>query len=599
MTFGALSGWAVAALAVGVAAAVTALFFMKVRHPRVLVPSLLLWRRVLDDDRDVSFWEKVRKAVSYAIAILVPLLIVIALGRPERASAGAVAGPLTIVVDSSLSMLAERPDGRTRWDAAKNRAIALAGDDEVTILTTADGIVAGPTSDRETLRVGLNAVAPAQPGPFPTGSVGLQPGGAAGGQTIFLTDGVTAYDVPPGVRVESVFAAADNAAITAFDVRRDFREAGRYEAYVEIGNYSEAAREVTLAVDVGTRRIYEQAVRLGADEIVRQSLPFDAGEGGAVRAELVGLDDAVAEDDEAHAWVASARPDAVTLVTRRNPPLEELLAVDPAVTVSRIEPEKGTGLFSGSSSRKIDPSLFIFDRWAPDDMPRVPAIYIAPPATAWLALAGAPERNATWSRADESHAAVRGVDGRTLRLDEVSRYDLDAGWTPVAFTGGGNPLVAVREQDGVSQALVTFDLTRGNIANDPAFPVLIGDLLNWFERTPPVRVEAPGAVRLPGDVTRVRRVGASRDSEIRRLGDLAIADLREPGVYIAERPAGRIAVAINAGSRESSNVRRSTRPQDAGPGAPRASSGLWIWLVAFALILFAAEFYTWHRRITV
>ena len=595
-TLGALSAWAVAAMAAGAIAVASALFFMKVRHPRVLVPSLLLWRRVLDDDRDVSFWEKVRKAVSYAIAILVPLLIVIALGRPERAAAGAVAGPLTIVVDSSLSMLAERPDGRTRWDAAKSRAIALAGDDEVTILTTADGIVAGPTSDRETLRVGLNDVAPADPGPFPLALRSL----GEGGQTIFLTDGVTPYDVPAGVRVESVFAAADNAAITAFDVRRDFREPGRYEAYIEIGNYSEAPRQVTLAVDVGTRRIYEQAVQLGADEIVRQSLPFDAREGGAIRAELVGLDDAVAEDDEAHAWVASARPEAVTLVTRRNPPLESLLALDPMVTVNRIEPEAwGTGLASQGLAPRTA-GVVIFDRWAPDEAPRRPAIYIAPPATPWLALAGVPERNATWSRADESHAAVRGVDGRTLRLDEVSRYDLDAGggWTPVAFTGSGNPLVAVREQGGVSQALVTFDLTRGNIANDPAFPVLIGDLLNWFERTPPVRVEAPGAVRLPGDVTSVRRIGGN-EADLRRLGDLAIADLREPGVYIAERPAGQIAVAINAGSRASSNVRQSTRPQDAGPGAPRASSGLWIWLVAFALVLFAAEFYTWHRRVTV
>ena len=152
MTFGALGGWVVAAIAAGVAAAVTALFFMKVRHPRVLVPSLLLWRRVLDEDRQVSFWERVRKAVSYALTVLVPLLVVLALGRPERGAEGSAGGPLTIVIDSSVSMLAERPDGRTRWEAARDRALALAGGDaDVTILTTADGIVGGPTSDREAL----------------------------------------------------------------------------------------------------------------------------------------------------------------------------------------------------------------------------------------------------------------------------------------------------------------------------------------------------------------------------------------------------------------------------------------------------------------
>ena len=579
MIFGAFSGWAIAGAAAGVAAVVSYIFFMKVKHPRVLVPSLLLWRRVLDEDRDVSFWEKVRKAISLAVAILVPLLIVFALGRPERASAGATAGPLTIVIDSSLSMLAERPGGRTRWDAAKSRAIALAGDDEVTILTTADGIVAGPTTDRESLRLALDDVSPAEPGPFP--GVGTE-------QTIFLTDGVTPYDIPSNVRVESVFAAADNAAITAFDVRRDFRAGGRYEAYVEVGNFSAAARQVTLAVDLGSNRIYEQAVQIGPDEIVRQSMPFEAGAGGALKAELVGLDDAVAEDDEAHAWVASATPQAVTLVTRRNPPLETLLGFDGTVKVNRIEPEA----YSASTR-----GIVIFDRWAPERPPTQPALYIAPPATPWLVVSGAPERNATWSRADDSHDAVRGVDGRTLRFDEVSLYDLKD-WTPVAFTGRGNPLVAVRDAGDASQAIVTFDVTRGNIANDSAFPVLIGDLLAWFERTPPVRVQAPGAVRLPGDVTAMRREGGG-EVPLRHLGDVTIADLREPGVYIAQRPAGQLAVAINAGSRVSSNVRHSSRAQDTSAAAPRASSGLWIWLVAIALVLFGAEFYTWHRRITV
>ena len=68
---------------------------------------------------------------------------------------------------------------------------------------------------------------------------------------------------------------------------------------------------------------------------------------------------------------------------------------------------------------------------------------------------------------------------------------------------------------------------------------------------------------------------------------------------LAERPAGQIAVAINAGSRASSNVRHSTRPQDAGAAAPRASSGLWIWLIAVAAALLSIEWYTWHRRVTV
>ena len=591
MTFGALAGWVVAALAAGVGAAVTALFFMKVRHPRVLVPSLLLWRRVLDEDRQVSFWERVRKAVSYAVAVLVPLLVVLALGRPERHAAGSAGGPLTVVLDSSLSMLAGRPDGRTRWAAARDRALSLAGGDaDVTVLTTADGIVGGPTSDREALRVALNGVGPAEAGPFP------QIAGDA--QTVFITDGVTPYDVPAGVRVESVFATAANAGITAFDVRRDWRTEGRYEAYVELANFAAEPRQVTLAVDVAGSRIFERQIALNADEVVRQSLPFEAGEGGVVRAAIAGGGhDAVPQDDEAFAWVASARPSVVTLVTRRNPPLETLLSFDGTVTVERIEPEQwGTGPGAQNLSPRSR-SVVVFDRWAPERPPSQPALFIAPPAAPWLPLAGTPERSAVWARADESHAAVRGVDGRTLRFDEVHKYDLSS-WTPLAFTSRGAPLVAVREPGGVGQALFAFDVTRGNIANDPAFPVLVGDVLEWFARTSPVRVEQPGTVRLPADVTAVRRAqGGAMDA--RRVGDVVVADLREPGVYLAERPSGQLAIAINAGSRASSNVRHSSRADAASTAAPPASAGLWIWLVAAALMLVAIEWYTWQRRVTV
>lgn len=596
MIFGGLSGWIVAGIAAGVVAVVTALFFMKVRHPRVLVPSLLLWRRVLDEDRAVSFWERVRKAVSYAVTVLVPLLLVLALGRPERNTGAAPGGPLTIVLDSSLSMLAEGHGGRTRWEAARDRALALvSGDADVTVLTTADGIVGGPTSDREALRVALATVAPATPGPFPqlAGGASAQSGGAArqGAResVIFLTDGVTAYDVPDGVRVESVFSAASNAAITAFDVRRDWRTPGRYEAYVELGNFSAEARQVTLAINVGGTRVMEQPIAMNADEIVRHSFAFDAGEGGVLRAALtLPAGDAVKQDDEAYAWVASARPAVVTLVTRRNPPLETLLGFDGAVTVERIEPEQ----FRGSSR-----GLLVFDRWAPERPPSQSALYIAPPAVPWLTLSGQSERAAVWARADETHAAVRGVDGRTLRFDEVQAYDL-TDWTPLAFTARGTPLVAVREPNGVGQALVTFDLTRGNVAHDPAFPVLIGNVLEWFGRAAPLRVEQPGSIRLPADVAAIRRVDGGAIS-VRRVGNVTIADLREPGVYLAERPSGQLAIAINAGSRASSNVRQSTRTGDTSSSAPVASAGLWIWLVGIALVLLSIEWYTWQRRITV
>jgi hypothetical protein len=65
MSFGAMASWQAVVLLLAAAAVAAWLFLMKVRPPRVQVPSLLLWQRVLDRPRDLTWWERVRRAVSW------------------------------------------------------------------------------------------------------------------------------------------------------------------------------------------------------------------------------------------------------------------------------------------------------------------------------------------------------------------------------------------------------------------------------------------------------------------------------------------------------------------------------------------------------
>src|SRR6185295_14094068 len=50
-------------------------------------------------------------------------------------------------------------------------------------------------------------------------------------RALFITDGLAAVTVPAGVETVSVFQVADNAGITAFDVRAVPGDPGRFQAF--------------------------------------------------------------------------------------------------------------------------------------------------------------------------------------------------------------------------------------------------------------------------------------------------------------------------------------------------------------------------------
>ena len=163
MSFGAMAAWQ-ALLLIGAAGAAAAwLFLLKVRPPRVQVPSLLLWRRVFDAPRELTWWERVRRAVSLAATVLVAVLLGLAVSRPGPKLSTSSRGRTLIVLDSSWSMAAAMPGGGTRWGRAVAQARALAGAtgrEDVALATTADGLVEGPTSDRALIETAIDRLSP-------------------------------------------------------------------------------------------------------------------------------------------------------------------------------------------------------------------------------------------------------------------------------------------------------------------------------------------------------------------------------------------------------------------------------------------------------
>jgi hypothetical protein len=586
MSFGAMAAWQAWLLLIAAAAAAVWLFRLKVRPPRVAVPSLLLWRRVFDQPREITWWERIRRAVSLAATAFIALALALAVTRPGPAAAGGTRGRVLIVLDSSWSMLAETAGGATRWDRAveiARRLAASAGGDEIALATTAEGLVEGPTSDLALIETAIGTLRPSG------GEEAAWPRIGGSAAVHFVTDGAIARPLDPGVAVHSVYEPAANVAITAFEARPAAMPSGSHEAYLEVANFADVPQQVRVVVTRGTDVLTDTPVDMAPGEAVRQT--FTLGRGAArLRARVSAPRDALAIDDEAVAWFDGAEPVSVTVVSAEPGALGLLLERHAGVDARYVAP----GRYGPDES-----DVLIFDGWLPADPPGKPLLVLSPPTSPWLGERLSEERDPLWSRGGW-HPVLAGVDPRTLQITRAIGYRGPSLATEAA-SARGTPLALVADTPELRAVVLTVTLADSNLAFSPAFPVLIGDAIAWLARPAVETTGRPGLIAVPASATRVTAPDGA-EVPLVDAGDRRVARLPGPGLYLVESGGARSVVAANVGGGDVSNLGRTSLEAGvvaAGAGAVGSGRTWWVYAVVAAFVLAAVEWWTWQRRITV
>ena len=590
MTFAAMASWQAWVLLIAAGAIAAALFLIKLRPPRIVVPSLVLWHRVLDASPDLTRWERIRRAVSLLATVVLALLLGLAITRPSHVSGSQSPGHgrALIVLDSSWSMLARTRSGETRWERAlaEARRVALSSD-QAAIATTADGLVEGPTDDVVLLDAALRRLTPSGEDDTAWPSV-------AGIDAVhFITDGAVARPLDRHIVIHSVFEPASNVAVTAFDVRPAVLPAERgrptvlAEAYVEVANFAPQPQKVRIALARGSTPLTTHEVQMGAGEAYRETVPIAGHGDGALHVHVEAPDNALAIDDDGYAWIERARAMSVMVVGTQTEWVRRVLAENADVRVAYVTP---------AAYRAAGQDLTIFDRWAPPDAPREPALYFAPPANGWLGTTR-DEVKPLWDLPG-AHPVVRGVDPATLRVDRARSYSLPQ-LTPVVESRQGTPVVYVQESPTRRAVVVTFSAAESNLANAPAFPILMANVLEWL--THPVAQDGarrPGLASFTPAVSTLTAPDGSTLPFVRAAGS-GYAMLRAPGLYAAEGGGARSVIAVNASDPQRSNIAHTSARTSSQVGAGGLDRPWWVLFALVAFMLALAEWWTWQRRITV
>ncbi len=583
---------AIAALAA--ALIVTALYLLRPPPRRFLVPSSVIWDRVLRESHPSS--DRLRWWLSLLLAVVIAVSIVVAVTRPQLSDATEGVDRLVLVLDNSPTLATRTTDGATRWSHALAKARAtLAARSAGTQVLLVDTMRRIPTPGFEGRDAALERLEQLYVAYGATPRV-PESEQAPEVETVVISDGVQITGVPKSARLESVFEPVENAGITAFEVRPLPADPRRYQAFVEISNAGGADKSIDMAITgVGGRRI-ARTVNVPAGSARAQLIDISSLEAGPVRASLAIPGDGLEADDVAYAFLPMRRVVRVGLVSNGNSYLEKSLRTQPRVQLTVSTPQRFT------ERRDID--VWVFDRFAPATQPGAPALLFRPTAVSWLPAPGREIADVTIADWDGEHPLLENLSLRDLVIERAVATRPASGTRDLVLVSArGNVPLLVAHDGSARRVSLAFGLEDSNFALYAGFPLFLGNVLDWLAGEHGVFAAGLGVVEVPLANARVVAPDGA-ELPVQAIPGRTLVEVTEPGIYTAVSASRRLRVAANVLDRRVTDVNRSPLAalQSAAIEPPRPMRfplEPWMALLLAAALLLVFEWWSWNRRATV
>lgn len=600
------------------AASILAIYILKLRRRDVVVPSTLLWSRVIRDVQANAPFQRLRRNALLLVQLLAALLLGCTLAAPCVRSAAAGGRRIVIVVGTSASMAATdvRPDRLSvarriahnivdrRGPGDRIALLSAAAQPELVSGFTSDGYALGQAIDslhvhqtpcrlRESLRLAADLAAAAKSGP--------------GGRIEVISDGTG--DDPAGgsldlgaltVGYHPVGVRQDNAAIVAADYRRQPGADHALELLVVAHNYSNKPRRCDEEIYAGKELVEAHEIALAPNGETTE--PYDLPEPGSPLKLRIHLDvnDDLVVDNDSYVVLRPRKAIRVLLVTAGDRFLEQALQADPDVELSEA------AVFPGSAGFDV----VVFDGAAPAHLPAA-GHYLFLHCTSDRApvhvtgIASAAEA-VDW---DRENPVLSFVDLTGDRFGSVLRAEpLDWGKEiAVADTGS---LVVVGEHGPTRAEFAAFAVTDSVFPLKVAFPIFISNSVRWLASTEGSRdsvsvrtgepVVIPASPGTTVDVTRPDggRVALTAGGD--GAADLAATD--EIGFYTVRSPRTTWEFAANLSDPAESDTMPhpalavSSSPIRSGAHLVVATRSLAPPFALAVLVLLGLEWWMYHRR---
>ncbi|MFY9572443.1 MAG: VWA domain-containing protein [Blastocatellia bacterium] len=593
---------------------------LKLKRRRAVVPSIILWKRALEELEANAPFKKLRRSLLLLLQLLALAALVFALARPAFVSRALASGSTIIVIDSTASMSARDEDG-SRLDRAKQLARemleGLGGGDRAAIIENSSRVaVKSPlTSDLPALESAVNDIQETDaPGTLDDAlrlasqiakserEATVVVIGDGGGSFIEPSPDspISRPSLPPSdeasIRFVRVGRRSDNVGIVAMNTRQLSANNGQ-EMFASVADFSGRARSIGVELRVEGKLI--DARRLDLAENERRGLVFESlpREGGLAELSLDCEDD-LASDNIAYAFVPAAGRVRVGVVSD-NQFLLQALAVNPDIDASKISPTAST---NGSD---FD-CLIIDGAFVGKPAEGVPVLAIDPPDSAGLWRATGQRERPEVTYVERSHPVNNFLNYADLHIESVNQREAASWLRPIA-SAGNDPVIWAGDDGHRRIVLIGFNLARTDLPLKIEFPILLANSVSWLvggdgpsiERA--VRAGHPVTIHTSAPAAIISNpAGDSREIEARD-GSAVFAETMRVGTYVVKDAPSFAASLLSEG--ESDTAPRDSIRIRAGAvnGHTESFSSereLWRWIAVLGLALLMAEWWAYHKRIS-
>jgi hypothetical protein len=462
-------------------------YFLKLKRPRVELPSLALWRQVMNDQRVNSPFQKFRRNILLFLQLLLLLLLVLAAMQPFWHGDSDRAERLPILIDNSASMGAlDKAGGATRLQAAKDRVAriidGLLPEQEVALISFSNTARrrTGFTNNKRVLR---EALAEIEVEDVPSDIEDALRMAQAMGRTasfeeaLLISDGNfpdrANFDLSFKLNYQRLTPAGANIGITALNARRSL--SGMWDVFAQIEASADSDVSAMVEVEQDGAAIAKDPVRISKGKSQRMVFRVSGEKASAISVRLVPDDfDSLASDNIAFLDLPAAR----SLWVYAAPTLPAFRHSLAAIGGIFLHPEDGGGNRSDSydllvtdqvADLNIEARTSLFIGIVPDDLKPLVEIFQSGGAVVdW-------RRTAPLLQHVELGDLVILDEPRATQSAEEKSFE-NLGYVVLAHGRRGPLLLEKRMGDRV-QFFLLFHTDRSTLPYRVGFPILVSNLM--------------------------------------------------------------------------------------------------------------------------